>query len=72
MDQGKKKLWKNERMYEHFVKEMPETKNEKETCNWLTKADQKVEMEAILYAAQEQTIRINYLKHRIEKNETIS
>ena len=38
----KKELWKNKRMYGQFVREMPETTDEKETCNWLRKADLKV------------------------------
>ena len=63
----KKELWKNKRMYGQFVREMPETRNEKETWNWLRKADLKVETEAMLRAAQEQAIRTNYVKHKIGK-----
>ena len=54
-------------MYGQFVREMPETKDEKETWYWLRKADLKVETEAMLYAAQEQAIRTNYVKHKIDK-----
>ena len=54
-------------MYGQFVREMPETKDEKETWHWLRKADLKVETEAMLYAAQEQAIRTNYVKHKIDK-----
>ena len=54
-------------MYGQFVREMPETKDEKETWHWLRKADLKVETEAMLYAAQEQAIRTNYVKHKIVK-----
>ena len=49
----KKKLWKNEKMNEQFVREMRETTDEKETC-W-EKADLKIETEAML------------CKHKIEK-----
>ena len=35
-------------MYGQFVREMPETKNEKETWYWLRTTDLKVEAEAIL------------------------
>ena len=35
---------------------MPEKTDEKEAWSWLRKADLKVEMEAMLYAAQEQAI----------------
>ena len=34
---------------------------------WLRKADLKVETEAMLCAAQEQAIRTNYVKHKIDK-----
>ena len=54
-------------MYGQFVREMPETKDEKETWHWLRKAALKVETEAMLYAAQEQAIRTNYVKHKIDK-----
>ena len=46
---------------------MPEKTDEKETWNWLRKADLKVEMEAMLYAAQEQAIRTNCAKLKIDK-----
>ena len=52
----KKELWKNKIMYGQFVREMPETMDEKETWNWLRKTDLKVEMEAMLHAAQEQIV----------------
>ena len=42
-------------------------KDEKETWNWLRKAELKVETEAMLCVAQEQAIRINYVKRRIDK-----
>ena len=62
----KKELWKNERMYGQFVREMTETTDEKETWNWLRKADLKFEKEAMLCPAQEQVIRTNCVKHKIE------
>ena len=46
---------------------MPETTDEEETWNWLRKADLKVEMGAMLGAAQEQAIRTNDMKHKIDK-----
>ena len=51
-----KELCKNKRIYEHFVREMPETTDEKETWNWLRNADLKIETEALLCSVQEQTI----------------
>ena len=54
-------------MYGQFVREMLETTDEKETWNWLRKADLKFETEAMLCPVQEQVIRTNYVKHKIEK-----
>ena len=54
-------------MYGQFVREMPETTDEKETWYWLRKADLKVETEAMLRAAQKRAIRTNYVKHKINK-----
>ena len=54
-------------MYGQFVREMPETTDEKETWKWIRKADLKVEIEAMLCAAQEQAIRMNYVKQKIVK-----
>ena len=54
-----KELWKNKRMYVQFVREMPETTDEKEIWYWLRKADLKVERQAVLHAAQEQAIQTN-------------
>ena len=52
----KKELWKNKIMYGQFVREMPERTDEKETWNYLIKADLKAETEAMLRATQEQAI----------------
>ena len=54
-------------MYGQFGREMLEATDEKESWNWLRKADVKVEREAMLCAAQEQAIRTNYVKHKIDK-----
>ena len=67
MRERKEKLWKNRRMYRQFVREMPETTDEKETWYRLTQAELKVETEAMLCAAQEQALWTNYMKHKIDK-----
>ena len=41
--------------------------DEKVTQYWLRKADLKVVTEAMLCAVQEQAIRTNYVKHKIDK-----
>ena len=46
---------------------MQEKTAEKETWNWLRKTDLKFKTEAMLCAAQEQEIRKNYVKHKMEK-----
>ena len=38
----RKELWKNKGMYGKFVREMPETADEKETWNWLGEAGLKL------------------------------
>ena len=53
-------------MYRQFVREMPETTDEKETWSWLRKTDLKAEIEAIC-AAQEKTVWTSYVKHKIDK-----
>ena len=58
----KKELWKSKRMYEKFVREMPQIAEEKETRNWLRKADLKVETEAMLCCAK-----TGNSKHKIDK-----
>ena len=63
----KKELWKNKIMYGQFVRGMPETTDEKETWNWLRKDDLKVKTGAMLCVAQEQEIRPNYVKHKVDK-----
>lgn len=39
------------------------------TWQWLFKSDLKIRTEALLYAAEEQTIRMTYVKHNINKNQ---
>ena len=50
-----------------FVRETPETRDEKVTWNWLRKVDLKVEMKAILCTLQEQAIRTNYVNQKVDK-----
>ena len=64
------RLWREKKMYGQFIREMPETTDETETWSWLRKSDFKVETEAMLCAAQEQAIRTNYVKHKIDGTAT--
>ena len=54
-------------MYGQSVREMPEKVDKTRTCQWLSKSDLKMETEAFLCAAQQQTIRTNYVKNDIAK-----
>ena len=63
----KKELWKEKGIYGKFAREMPETTDEKETWNWLQKADLKVETEAALCAAHGQAILTNYVNNNIDE-----
>ena len=44
---------KNKKIYGLFVRQMPETTEEKEIWNWLRRADLKVETKAMLSTTQE-------------------
>jgi len=55
-------------MYGQFLREMPETVDKDKTWDWTKKSDLKVETEALIFAAQEQALRINYVKFNIDKS----
>ena len=50
-----------------FIREMPEKVDKDRTWQWLSKSDFKIRTEAQLCAAQEEAIRTNFVKHRIDK-----
>ena len=54
-------------MHGQFVGERPEKVDKNEAWLWLSKSDSKVGTVAVLCAAQEQAIRTNYVKYRIER-----
>ena len=49
-------------MYGQFLREMPEIVDKNKTWKWTRKSDLKVETEALIFAAQEQVLRTNYVK----------
>ena len=59
--------WK-EKNYGQFLREMPETVDKDKTWEWTRKSDLKVETEALIFAAQEQALRTNYVKFNIDKS----
>ena len=62
------KGWKEKVMHSQFLREMGEGVDKRETWRWLRKADLKVETETLIYGAQEQELRTNYVKFNIDKN----
>ena len=62
-----KQNWSEKKMHRQFVKEVPEKVDKEKTWQWLLKNDLKMGTEALLCAAQEQTIRTNNIKHQYDK-----
>ena len=54
-------------MYQQFVCEMPEEIDQDLSWKWLVQSDLKVQTVATICAAQEQALRTNYTKNKIEK-----
>ena len=62
-----KNKWHEKRMCGHFVREMPEEIDKDLSWKWLMQSDVKVQTEATICAAQEQALRTNYTKNKIDK-----
>ena len=62
-----KQKWCAKKIYEQFVKKMPEKVDQDRTWQWLSKSDLKIGTEALLCVVQEQAIRTNYVKHLMDK-----
>ena len=54
-------------MYGQFVREMPEKLDKDLSGKWSVQSDLKVQTEATICAAQEQALRTNYTKNKIDK-----
>ena len=54
-------------MYGQFESEMPEDIDKDLSWEWLVQSDLKVQTEATICAAQEQALRINYIKNKSDK-----
>ena len=50
-----------------LVREMPEKVTKDKTWQWFSKSDSKIRTEALLYTAQKQAMRTNYVKYHINK-----
>ena len=62
-----KNKWHEKRMYGQFVREMPEEIDKDLSWKWLVQSDLKVQTEATICVAQEQALRTNYTKNKIDK-----
>ncbi|KAJ7335269.1 hypothetical protein JRQ81_013210 [Phrynocephalus forsythii] len=60
--------WHNKALHGQFLKKVKGKVDEKRTWLWLTNGTLKKETEALIFAAQEQAIRTNAVKARIEKS----
>ena len=63
------KEWKEKPLYGQFARETEDQSNE-ETWTWLKQGSLKRETEALIIAAQDQAIRTNYIKAKIDKSQT--
>ena len=61
------KKWPEKRMYGQSVREIPEEIDKDLSWKWLVQSDLKVQTEATICAAQEQALRTNYTKNKIDK-----
>ena len=59
--------WQGKKMYGQFAREMPEEIDKDLSWQWLVQCDLKVQTEATICAAQEQALRTNYIKNKIDK-----
>ena len=66
-EQEGKDRWIGKRMHGQFIRDLPEAVDKEKTWQWLSKCDLKVGTEALICAAQEQSIRTNYVKYHIDK-----
>ena len=58
--------WSSKVMHGQFPRQMKDLADET-SWNWLTEQDLKKETEGLLIAAQDQALRTNYIKHKIDK-----
>ena len=58
--------WKNKKMYGQFCRDVTTKTDKDKRWVWLKKSDLKPETEALICVAQEQALRTNYIKHKID------
>ena len=57
-----KTKWQDKRMYGQFVRKMSEEIDMDLSWKWVLQSDLKVQTEALIFGAQEQALRTNYMK----------
>ena len=62
-----KNKWHKRRTYKQFIHEMCEEIDNDLSWKWLVQSDLKVQTEAMICATQEQALRTNYTKNKIDK-----
>ena len=64
----RQELWKSKVMHGQYPRQMTAVADGGSSWDWLTQQDLKKETEALLIAAQDQALRTNYVKHKIDKS----
>ena len=54
-------------MYGQFERKMSKEMDKDLSWKWVLQSDLKVQTEALIFAAQEQALRTNYIKNKIDK-----
>ena len=62
-----KEKWSEKQMHGQLIRETTEKVDKENTWQCLSRGDLKVGTDALLCAAQEQTVRTNYMKYHIDK-----
>ena len=60
-------IWREKKMYGQFVRDHRDDVEKQKSWEWVTKADLKATTKALIFAAQEQAIRTNYVKFHIDR-----
>ena len=57
----REKAWREKKMYGQFLREIDNGTDKLATWEWLRRSDLKIQTEALIFAAQEQALRTNYV-----------
>ncbi len=66
-EESRRSTWTDKIMHGQFVRDMAGTADPEASWNWLHHQDLKKETEGMIIAAQDQALRTNYIKHKIDK-----